>query len=78
MDMSKFVKALSNAELLDLQQCLLTERISRINVNNFPPLIPEEVALINTRGKVSAILAYRTRTNQTVLVSKLVVESFAT
>jgi hypothetical protein len=78
MDMSKFVKALSNAELTDLQQCLILERVSRLNINNLPPLTADEITLLNNKGKVSAILAYRTRTNQTVLVSKLVVESVVT
>ncbi len=77
MDMSKFVKALSNSELSELQRYLAAEEVSRFNVRNFPPLSPEEVDLLNKKGKVYAILAYRTRTNQTVLVSKLVVESAA-
>lgn len=75
MDMSKFVKALSNSELSDLQECLTAERVNRFDVSRFPPLSADEIALITSNNKVSAILAYRTRTSQTVLVSKLVVES---
>ena len=76
MDMSKFVKSLSNHEINELQKCLARESVLRFNVSSFPPLNLEEIAILNTKGKVSAILAYRNRTSQTVLISKLVVENF--
>lgn len=78
MDMFKFVKALSNSELDELQKAILSEKSKRLNVNDFPPLNSEEKNLIVFKGKVAAILAYRLRTNQTVIVSKFMVENFHT
>jgi hypothetical protein len=48
MDILKLVKALSDSELVELQESVIMERIRRFNTSKFPPLNEEELKLFES------------------------------